>query len=97
MRSMVEGGKPHAPPCARAPSVGFAATSPVKNGGGSAKCDRPALKGRGMVFASPHHLRGMRKGSIACTQGAVNRSIDRLSCTAVTRCPSKWVSITERL
>ena len=34
MRSNGGGGEPHAPPCARAPSVGFAATSPVKDGGG---------------------------------------------------------------
>ncbi len=40
--------------------------------------------------------RGMRNGSIACTQGAAKRSSDRLSCTPWTRSPSSRVSITER-
>ena len=40
------------------------------------------------------YRRGTRNGSIACTQGAVNRSSDRLSCTAATSCPSSRVSIT---
>jgi hypothetical protein len=37
---MVEGASHANRLCLRAPSVGFAATSPVKNGGGSIKNDR---------------------------------------------------------
>ena len=47
MRSMVEGALGQRIRRPSAPSVGFAATSPVKNGGGSAKCDRSFLRGAG--------------------------------------------------
>ena len=47
-------------------------------------------------LARLHPRRGILNGSIACTQGAVNRSITRLSCTACTRSPNSRVSITER-
>jgi hypothetical protein len=50
MQSMVEGAGHTHGPCPNAPSVGFAATSPVKNRGGLATGDRPLPQGEGDVL-----------------------------------------------
>ena len=43
-----------------------------------------------------YHTRGIRNGSIACTQGAENRSIARLSCIAMTGRPMISAATIER-
>ncbi len=93
-------------PCRSGPSIGARPSPAPKSCCSSRPERRQHLAGERRTGPScplsgwlrtDHHRRGMRNGSIACTQGAVNRSIDRLSCTAVTRSPSSCVSITERL
>ncbi len=55
---------------------------------------RPQL---GPGAAPPYQTtRGTRNGSIACTHGVRNRSIDRLSCIAVAASPSTCVASTDR-